>query len=542
MDTNHNNLFEWKNYKLPNQPPGRASHQATRYKNRMIVVGGGREGSTFEDIHSLDLQTMEWTEITPSKGKFQGCCHTLLTYGDKLWVYGGIVEERRSILRDLQSFDLKTYQWEQVQTQGQNPSYLYHHTANVWDHNMIIYGGRSSQWFNLGVYYFDFKTSKWRITIGNSQKKIPTPRYLHSSVVYDNKLWVFGGLSIDDKELNDLNYFDLVEETWNLVKPQNEGPSPRRSHRAILTSKNTMMLFGGFGNDLWFNDLWEFDFKTLIWRKHEYYNEENSKDIPTNRRVVSLIEDPENDKIIIFAGYLQEEDYTDQLYIFNLSNQIVRDFHIFLNKQVLCDLKVKTNEKGKTYGVHKCILDVRLGENGEVDKFLKQAKEEDPETVWSKIEEIYCGKSTKFTLSKNTFPKKLEKRIEIDFQKLYANKKNTDFQIIIENDGEKFNKKKLKNPKKQIINAHQAILAARSNLYYSFLNFMGKGLNSVTETSGLNLESLNIILYFIYTDNIDVKTISEPILEKLSNSWMFYQLSNDRLNLLLEQIYNEKKK
>lgn len=106
----------------------------------------------------------------------------------------------------------------------------------------------------------------------------PSPRCSHSSVFYNNAIYIFGGeLANADNyhHFKDIWKFDLKTNLWTEIKPRNKGgPSPRSGHRALVW-RNYMLVFGGFFEAVretprWFNDLHIFDFSTNTWIECAY--------------------------------------------------------------------------------------------------------------------------------------------------------------------------------------------------------------------------------------------------------------------------------
>lgn len=80
-------------------------------------------------------------------------------------------------------------------------------------------------------------------------------RWGHSSVVFDNKIYVFAGRFSSD--LNDVLVIDVKTNSLKGLKiagNSNENPKPRRRHCAAFVG-SCMVIFGGFNGE-YFNDLY----------------------------------------------------------------------------------------------------------------------------------------------------------------------------------------------------------------------------------------------------------------------------------------------
>ena len=73
---------------------------------------------------------------------------------------------------------------------------------------MVIFGGFERGQRTNSIAMFHFETKEWtRITVAGPE---PPQRAGHSAVVYDGKMWIFGGKSNDNDKLLDLWAFDLA--------------------------------------------------------------------------------------------------------------------------------------------------------------------------------------------------------------------------------------------------------------------------------------------------------------------------------------------
>ena len=68
-------------------------------------------------------------------------------------------------------------------------------------------------------------------------------RWGHTSVVYDEKIYVFGGRFCND--LNDILILDPQRDQITTVKIQGDVPKARRRHSACFLG-SSMLIFGGF--------------------------------------------------------------------------------------------------------------------------------------------------------------------------------------------------------------------------------------------------------------------------------------------------------
>jgi N-acetylneuraminic acid mutarotase len=106
----------------------------------------------------------------------------------------------------------------------------------------------------------------------------PPARCSHTTVYYNNALYVFGGefASADNyHHYKDIWKFDIKTNLWTEIKPRNRcGPTSRSGHRSLVW-RHYMIIFGGFFEAVretprWYNDLHVYDFSTNSWIECKY--------------------------------------------------------------------------------------------------------------------------------------------------------------------------------------------------------------------------------------------------------------------------------
>ncbi len=73
--------------------------------------------------------------------------HTIVSYREAIYVFGG--DNGKHMLNDLLRFDVNDKSWGRAFTCGIPPTSRYHHSAVVFDNSMFVFGGiLSFQHFN----------------------------------------------------------------------------------------------------------------------------------------------------------------------------------------------------------------------------------------------------------------------------------------------------------------------------------------------------------------------------------------------------------
>ena len=149
-------------------------------------------------------------------------------------------------------------QWTHPEMQGDLPPPCRAHSATLVGRKIVIIGGGENASYYNSVHVFDIPTRRWsRPTFTTAD--VPPPRRAHTTVLYQNKIWVFGGGN-GLQALNDVWTLDvsgsLDRMKWEQVAISGrKRPSPRGYHTANLV-QNVMIVVGGSDGRECFQDIW----------------------------------------------------------------------------------------------------------------------------------------------------------------------------------------------------------------------------------------------------------------------------------------------
>jgi|SRR5713226_969691 len=149
-------------------------------------------------------------------------------------------------------------QWTHPEMQGDLPPPCRAHSATLVGRKVVLIGGGENASYYNSVHVFDIPTRRWsRPTLTTSD--VPPPRRAHTTVLYQNKIWVFGGGN-GLQALNDVWTLDvsgsLDRMRWEQVAINGrKRPSQRGYHTANLV-QNVMIIVGGSDGRECFQDIW----------------------------------------------------------------------------------------------------------------------------------------------------------------------------------------------------------------------------------------------------------------------------------------------
>ena len=162
-----------------------------------------------------------------------------------------------------------------VITSERKPSYRQDAGQWVTDEKLWLFGGISEDRFQLmqDLWVYDLTSNRWEMI---DNEVLPSPRR-GSATWTDNKgrLWLFGGVTINHKDnsetlSNELWSFDIKAQKWTLHEVK-ESPTPRTDMAVWAVENNKVLLYGGFGYTIDNNrfgglsDLWELNIERIQW-------------------------------------------------------------------------------------------------------------------------------------------------------------------------------------------------------------------------------------------------------------------------------------
>jgi N-acetylneuraminic acid mutarotase len=243
---------------LGTTPPAltpRDCHSAVVYNDKMYVFGGFQYPipQKVDELWEYDFISSAWTQKT--SGATGRNHHSAVVYDGKIYIFGG-KDNRDITLNDLWEHNITTDTWIQKKSA---PAARREHSAVAYNKKMYIFGGTdNTDNISDALWEYDFTGNNWTQKVG-----APFSIAGHSAVVYDGRMYVFGGGGYFDagKTLvlfNDIWKYDFEGDIWAQETTSGTPPSERYGHSSVVYNRR-MYLFGGWNGE-YLNDLWEYSF------------------------------------------------------------------------------------------------------------------------------------------------------------------------------------------------------------------------------------------------------------------------------------------
>ena len=256
--------------------------------------------------------TVFWQELTSSKVPNHAFKHDGVIINENCYFLGGGINMVRKnieptfLLYNIQTENLINYPNLAIPFQGC--------TLNSYLDILYLFGGSLKNSFNNEFLKLNPNILKWeKIEIINKEFIIEN-RSFHSSIIYENYLYIFGGINSKGEYLNDILIFDFINLTLNQLFFDNNisTPSPRICHSAV-NYMNLMIIHGGNNSSTIFNDIWAFDLINHYWSQIHI---KNFDIIPRSEHKSTII----NHFMFIIGGYSKNDLSKLPIYVYDIPN------------------------------------------------------------------------------------------------------------------------------------------------------------------------------------------------------------------------------
>eukprot|EP00808_Paulinella_micropora_P016633 g2398.t1 len=235
-----------------------------------------------------------------------------------LYLFGGFAHAGKSF-GDLHVFDTAGAVWRPTRPKGQSPDRTYLHSAVMWDQKMWVFGGSVGDKYKASnkLYFLDSATLHWALVrpappvAGASA--VPKPRYGHSAAVYQGHMLITGG-ACDGRSTRSCFAYHFSARQWRRLPPL---PTPTAYHNSFI-HKEFLYVFGGFdgrkySQELYRLDLTDFPVPRADWLTINYSGPGPGPRCGCGGALVS-------DRFYVLGGYRsQPPQYTNDLFYLDLS-------------------------------------------------------------------------------------------------------------------------------------------------------------------------------------------------------------------------------
>ena len=189
--------------------------------------------------------------------------HMAVTWKNTTIVYGGFALEEPRIDQLSVLFIHKSGKWTKKNTYGDFPTWSQLSGAHVVNDRMFVFDDDQNK---MVVYSLDLHTWTWEMRSPNGTLPFGKGSAL-SSWVYAGKIYCFGGYKHSEGASNQLFCYNISTNSWEWPYTRGNKPSPRLQSSSII-SEETVLVYGGISHEnIVHNDLFTLDIVNMVWKR-----------------------------------------------------------------------------------------------------------------------------------------------------------------------------------------------------------------------------------------------------------------------------------
>ncbi len=269
----------------------------------MIVMGIGLVLSLLANATTIYGQSLQWSELHAENSPPARRSHAMAFDPENRLVvmFGGY--GNGSHLGDTWVFDPRTEAWNRVSTSvAPSPRAATTLVYEPQGKQLILFGGFAEGHSIVHNDTWAFTTSKAAWT--NTDAASPPSARASYGMTYDSKrhlIVLFGGFT-EQGYFNDVWLYDPARNSWEERQTAGEKPSPRGAMGFVYDeASDVFVMFGGFSDSGFFGDTWILDLGNNTWAKRE----PETHPPPARTRMLYV---PAIDKSVFFGGDIIRED------------------------------------------------------------------------------------------------------------------------------------------------------------------------------------------------------------------------------------------
>ncbi|CAG8663312.1 15340_t:CDS:10, partial [Cetraspora pellucida] len=231
-------------------PPACRAHSSTLVDKKLFIFGGGDGPEYFNDLYVFDTDTLTWskpktTGNIPSRRR----AHTTAYYNNCIYVFGGGDGVRAlNDVYKLNISDMNNLVWQRLETTGRAPISRGYHTSNLVGNKLVVYGGSDGHECFDDVFMLDLERNNWiSVNIENSRQRLS-----HTATQVGSYLFIVCGHD-GVRYTSEVLLLNLVTMQWEVRKVYGTPPSGRGYHTTVLYDSR-LFVFGGYDGHSVFDD------------------------------------------------------------------------------------------------------------------------------------------------------------------------------------------------------------------------------------------------------------------------------------------------
>ena len=247
-------------------PCQRSLHAVCVSDDFLFLYGGRGPHGSLNDLWKYNIEKQSWSTIhLPANHlkppSLEG--HSLVYHDNFLYVFGGETSFASGNESPLWKFCLNQLRWTKLATDGAEPIGRREHVGMLYDGSIFIHGG----YIDLKgpteeLWKYDIRKKSWKL-FQFFNTVFPTARYKHSGIIFQDLLWICGGLmGVTDKNETQVWTWDLLSQFWSPIKIRG-APTQLFNHASCLVGDEVFICGGNQESGKTSSKLWRAKLKEL---------------------------------------------------------------------------------------------------------------------------------------------------------------------------------------------------------------------------------------------------------------------------------------
>jgi len=177
----------------------RSEHQMVSFAGSLFVIGGTNGSTAYNDVWQSNSGSGNWSSVTTLPSGYFG--HQVTSFNNKLYLLGG-ADGSGNLTNDVLTSDTGSSGWTQVPDPG--ASFIFtprkYHQAIEFGGYLYVIGGTTASGDVNDIWRMD-TAGNWTAPVSSAPF---SARHSFQLEVYDNKMWLIGGIDASNNKLNDV--------------------------------------------------------------------------------------------------------------------------------------------------------------------------------------------------------------------------------------------------------------------------------------------------------------------------------------------------
>ncbi|OMJ77429.1 hypothetical protein SteCoe_22988 [Stentor coeruleus] len=306
------NDFSWTNLITKNPPSMRQAYAFTSYlkdgNEYFAIFGGETQYGSKNDLHILNMTTLEWTEMENFGIKMNPYSYNCMEY------FNGCFYATSGLTANHYNFRLYKYclddqMWVELTDPNETEDNRAFHQCIIYGDYFYVLSGGLTAWFEP-IIKVNIAENNYLWAVDEKMPLFAVDSY--GLALRDNILYFFGGFNYEYNSYTNEFYSIDLDTGNNIILSYSDLSPEKRSHASMTAINGELYLFGGKTLNTLYNNMWVFNIEKEKWRVQSM-----SGELPTPRHSHAV--DSDGDALVLFGG----EDisgFRNDLFIYNSLN------------------------------------------------------------------------------------------------------------------------------------------------------------------------------------------------------------------------------